>query len=55
PLNIAYFSPLKRAYTNAILVLVRNFIYYISKETFLLALRNAYYKAITLENIYREF
>ena len=49
------FSPLKRAYGDAILVLARNRIYYISKETFLLAFKKAYYKAIILENIRRGF
>ena len=51
PLNIGYFLLLKRAYSNAILVLARNRIYYISKEAFLLAFKIAYYKAIILENI----
>ncbi|EMD60668.1 hypothetical protein COCSADRAFT_98778, partial [Bipolaris sorokiniana ND90Pr] len=54
-LNKGYFLPLKRAYSNTILVLVCNRIYYISKETYLLAFKKAYYKAIILDNIYREF
>jgi hypothetical protein len=41
-LNVAYFAPLKRSYSNSILALARNYIYYISKETFLLAFKAAY-------------
>ena len=55
PLNVGCFSPLKRAYGDAILVLARNRIHYISKEIFLLAFKIAYYKAIILENVYRGF
>ena len=55
PLNVGYFSPLKSAYSDAILVLAHNRIYYISNETFLLAFKKAYYKSIILENIYRGF
>ena len=55
PLNVGCFLLLKRAYGDAILVLARNRIYYISKETFLLAFKKAYYKAITLESIRRGF
>jgi hypothetical protein len=42
PLNVACFAPLKRSYSNSILALARNYIYYISKETFLLAFKAAY-------------
>jgi hypothetical protein len=42
PLNIAYFSLLKRSYSDSISALARNHIYYISKETFLLAFKAAY-------------
>ncbi|EUC48952.1 hypothetical protein COCMIDRAFT_85925, partial [Bipolaris oryzae ATCC 44560] len=36
PLNISYFSLVKRKYSDAISGLVRNYIYYISKKTLLL-------------------
>jgi hypothetical protein len=51
PLDVAYFSPLKRAYGNAVLALARSRIYYINKETFLLAFKLAFKKVITVENI----
>ena len=51
PLNVAYFSLLKRKYSNAILGLARNCTYYISKETFLLAFKTAFKQSITKENI----
>ena len=51
PLDVGCFSPLKRAYGDAILVLARNRIYYISKETFLLTFKEAYNKTITADNI----
>jgi hypothetical protein len=50
PLNIAYFALLKRCYSNSILALARNYIYYISKETFLLAFKAAYKRIFTEEN-----
>jgi hypothetical protein len=43
-LNVAYFALLKRSYSNSILALAHNYIYYISKETFLLAFKAAYCK-----------
>ena len=51
PLDVGCFSPLKRAYGDAISVLARNRIHHISKETFLPAFKQAYYKAITPDNI----
>jgi hypothetical protein len=51
PLNVACFSLLKRAYSDAVLALARSYIYYINKETFLLAFKLAFKKAITAENI----
>ena len=42
--------PLKRGYSNSILVLVRSYIYYISKETFLPAFKAAYELTFTKEN-----
>jgi hypothetical protein len=55
PLNVAYFSLLKRAYSNGILALVRNYIYYISKETFLLAFKATYKQIFTKNNAYVGF
>jgi hypothetical protein len=54
-LNITYFLLLKRAYSNSISILVRSYIYYINKETFLLAFKAAYKKAFIVENIYIGF
>jgi hypothetical protein len=50
PLNIACFALLKRSYSDSILALARNYIYYISKETFLLAFKAAYKVTFTKEN-----
>jgi hypothetical protein len=51
PLNVVLYSLLKRYYGNRILLLARSHIYYINKETFLLAFKVAFKKAFTLENI----
>jgi hypothetical protein len=50
-LNIACFLPLKRLYSNKILALARSRIYYVNKETFLLAFKATFSKAFTIENI----
>jgi hypothetical protein len=50
PLNIACFAPLKRSYSNSILALVHNYIYYINKETFLLAFKATYKHTFTKKN-----
>jgi hypothetical protein len=50
PLNVACFALLKRSYSNSILALAYNYIYYISKETFLLAFKAAYKYTFTKEN-----
>jgi hypothetical protein len=55
PLNVACFSLLKRKYSDKILALVRSYIYYINKETFLLAFKLAFKKTFTVENIYVGF
>jgi hypothetical protein len=55
PLNVAYFALLKRSYSNSILALVYNYIYYISKETFLLAFKATYKYIFTKENAYAGF
>jgi hypothetical protein len=49
-LNVTCFALLKRSYSNSILALARNYIYYISKETFLLAFKAAYKYIFTKEN-----
>jgi hypothetical protein len=51
PLNVACFLLLKRLYSDVILALVRSCIYYINKETFLLAFKVAFKKTFTVENI----
>jgi hypothetical protein len=51
PLNVACFLLLKRLYSNAILALAHSYIYYINKETFLLAFKVAFKKTFTAENI----
>jgi hypothetical protein len=51
PLNVVLYSLLKRYYSNRILLLARSRIYYINKETFLLAFKVAFKKTFTLENV----
>jgi hypothetical protein len=46
---------LKRLYSNRILALARSYIYYINKETFLLAFKVAFDKVFTIENVYAGF
>jgi hypothetical protein len=55
PLNVVSYSLLKRYYSNRILLLARSRIYYINKETFLLAFKAAFKKTFTAENIRAEF
>jgi hypothetical protein len=50
PLNVTCFSPLKRSYSDSISALARNYIHYISKETFLLAFKAAYELTFTKQN-----
>jgi hypothetical protein len=50
PLNVACFALLKRSYSDSITALARSYIYYISKETFLLAFKAAYDLTFTKEN-----
>jgi hypothetical protein len=50
PLDIAYFAPLKRSYSDGISALARNHIYYISKETFLPAFKATYEHTFTKAN-----
>jgi hypothetical protein len=51
PLNIIPYSLLKRYYGDGISLLARSRIYYINKETFLLAFKAAFKKTFTPENI----
>jgi hypothetical protein len=55
PLDVAYFAPLKYSYSNSISALARNHIYYINKETFLLAFKATYEQTFTEENAYVGF
>ncbi|KAK1917292.1 hypothetical protein P3342_000005 [Pyrenophora teres f. teres] len=55
PLDVACFSPLKRAYGDIILGLARNRTHYISKETFLPAFKSAFERTFTKENIQAGF
>jgi hypothetical protein len=55
PLDVAYFAPLKRSYSNSISALAYNYIYYINKETFLLAFKASYKYIFTKENAYVGF
>jgi hypothetical protein len=50
-LDVACFSPLKRLYGDEISALVRGCIYYINKETFLLAFKATFSKVFTAENV----
>jgi hypothetical protein len=51
PLNIVPYSLLKRHYSDRTSLLARSRIYYINKETFLLAFRVAFEKTFTLEKV----
>jgi len=42
PLDITYFLLLKHCYSNSILALARNYVYYISKEIFLPTFKATY-------------
>jgi hypothetical protein len=55
PLNVVPYSLLKRYYSNRISLLAQSRIYYVNKETFLLAFKEAYKKMFTLENVYVGF
>ncbi|KAF1923986.1 uncharacterized protein M421DRAFT_425324 [Didymella exigua CBS 183.55] len=51
PLDIVPYSLLKRHYSDRISLLARSYIYYINKETFLLAFKVAFKRMFTLENV----
>jgi hypothetical protein len=50
-LNVVLYLLLKRYYGDGISLSARSHLYYINKETFLLAFKAAFKKAFTLENI----
>ena len=50
-LDVVYYSLLKRHYSDRISLLARSRIYYINKDTFLLAFRAAFEKTFTAENV----
>jgi hypothetical protein len=54
-LNVILYLLLKRYYGDRILLLARSCIYYINRETFLLAFKVAFKKTFTLENVYVGF
>jgi hypothetical protein len=51
PLNVACFSLLKRLYGDEVSALARSCIYYINKETFLLAFKATFKKTFIAENV----
>jgi hypothetical protein len=51
PLNVGYFSPLKRAYSREIEALIRHYVNYITKLEFLPAFKAAFKQSFTLANI----
>ncbi|EMD60752.1 hypothetical protein COCSADRAFT_97952, partial [Bipolaris sorokiniana ND90Pr] len=51
PLNVSYFSPLKRVYSYKVESLIRNYINYITKLELLLAFKIAFNRSFTLTNI----
>ena len=55
PLDITCFLLLKHYYSNSILALACNYIYYISKETFLPAFKATYKQMFTKDNTYAGF
>jgi hypothetical protein len=55
PLDVVPYSLLKRYYGDRISLLARSHIYYINKETFVLAFKAAFKRLITKENICASF
>jgi hypothetical protein len=51
PLNVACFGPLKQAFSKQNQNLIRNYIFYINKSTFIDAFKAAYFQLITPQNI----
>jgi hypothetical protein len=55
PLNVVCFSPLKRKYSQRVRDLARWRIFYINKEGFLPAFKDAFFNVFTTENCYKAF
>ena len=55
PLNIVYFSPLKQKYSKRVQDLARQRVFYINKEGFLLAFKDAFFNIFTIENYKKAF
>jgi hypothetical protein len=55
PLDIGYFSPIKRAYRCKVKKLIRVYINYITKTKFLLAFKAVFNALFTKSNIYASF
>jgi DDE superfamily endonuclease len=55
PLDVVYFSPLKLKYSYCVRDLARQRIFYINKEGFLLAFRDAFFNMFTIENCKKAF
>jgi hypothetical protein len=54
-LNVACLLLLKRLYSDKVLALARSCVYYINKETFLLAFKVMFKKMFIAENVYAGF
>ena len=54
-LNIVYFLLLKRKYLQRVRDLVRRRVFYINKEGFLLAFKDAFFNVFIIENYYKAF
>jgi hypothetical protein len=55
PLDVVCFLPLKRKYSERVRGLVRNRVFYINKENFLPAFKDAFFDVFTKENCRKAF
>ena len=55
PLDVVYFLPLKRKYSQRVRDLARYYVFYIDKEAFLLAFKDAFFDVFTKENYQKAF
>ena len=55
PLDIVCFSPLKRKYSQRVRDLARRRVFYINKEGFLPAFKDAFFNVFIEENYYKAF
>jgi hypothetical protein len=55
PLNVVCFSPLKRKYSQRVRDLARRRVFYINKEGFLPAFKDAFFNVFTKENCQKAF